>query len=155
MLRSTVNQLESLTGEEPGTFGGGGDGGFGGGGRAGGRGGGGGGAGIWSGWDEDDGWGDDNDDMGGNRRNGANGSNGGGGSGGSASYSQADLERSAAGKDDFFARKQTENSNRSSILPPSQGGKYSGFGSGSLPPAKPSKGGWGDDDDWGDDDWGK
>lgn len=34
-------------------------------------------------------------------------------------------------RDDFFARKQTENARRPDNLPPSQGGKYSGFGSSS------------------------
>ena len=44
-------------------------------------------------------------------------------------YRMEDLERSAAGKDDFFARKQRENSMRPEGIPPSQGGKYVGFGS--------------------------
>ena len=34
-------------------------------------------------------------------------------------------------RDDFFARKQAENAHRPDNLPPSQGGKYSGFGSSS------------------------
>ena len=70
MLRSTVNQLESLTGEE-GTFGG--DGGRGGGGGSG------------DGWG-DDGWGNDGWGNGG----------GGGSGGGSGNYSRDELERSAA-----------------------------------------------------------
>lgn len=101
MLRSTVNQLESLTGEE-GTFGGDG-------GRGGGSGGG------WG----NDGWGNDG---------------WGSGEGSNGNYSREELERSAAGKEDFFARKQAENANRRSDLPPSQGGKYAGFGSSSMPP---------------------
>lgn len=44
-------------------------------------------------------------------------------------YRMEDLERSAASKDDFFARKQMENAMRPEGLPPSQGGKYVGFGS--------------------------
>lgn len=44
-------------------------------------------------------------------------------------YRMEDLERSASAKDDFFARKQRENSMRPEGIPPSQGGKYVGFGS--------------------------
>ncbi len=44
-----------------------------------------------------------------------------------------DLERSAAGKDDFFAQRQRENAMRPDHLPPSQGGKYVGFGSTPAP----------------------
>ena len=74
----------------------------------------------------------------------ARGAHGGGGGGGSSSrsggggqYTQAELEASAASKDSFFARKQAENASRPEGLPPSQGGKYVGFGSGpSRPPPK-------------------
>ena len=45
-------------------------------------------------------------------------------------YTKSQLEQSAAGKDAFFARKQMENASRPDNLPPSQGGKYVGFGSG-------------------------
>ena len=43
-----------------------------------------------------------------------------------------------AAKEDFFDRKQAENSMRRDDLPPSQGGKYAGFGSScnSGPPAR-------------------
>lgn len=53
-------------------------------------------------------------------------------------YSKSQLEASAAGKDAFFARKQMENASRPDNLPPSQGGKYVGFGSGGgrPPPAR-------------------
>ncbi|XP_022897235.1 probable ADP-ribosylation factor GTPase-activating protein AGD6 [Olea europaea var. sylvestris] len=44
-------------------------------------------------------------------------------------YSQAQLEASAANKEGFFARKIAENESRPEGLPPSQGGKYVGFGS--------------------------
>ncbi|KAL1822984.1 hypothetical protein ACET3Z_009762 [Daucus carota] len=44
-------------------------------------------------------------------------------------YTKAQLEASAAGKEDFFARKMAENQSRPDGLPPSQGGKYVGFGS--------------------------
>lgn len=44
-------------------------------------------------------------------------------------YSRSQLAASAANKDAFFERKQVENANRPEGLPPSQGGKYVGFGS--------------------------
>ncbi|XP_047316474.1 probable ADP-ribosylation factor GTPase-activating protein AGD6 [Impatiens glandulifera] len=44
-------------------------------------------------------------------------------------YSRAQLEDSAANKDSFFARKLAENESRPEGLPPSQGGKFVGFGS--------------------------
>lgn len=53
-------------------------------------------------------------------------------------YSRTQLEASAAGKDDFFRRKQAENASRPQGLPPSQGGKYVGFGS--TPSPAPSQG---------------
>lgn len=59
-------------------------------------------------------------------------------------YSMEALKRSAAGKEDFFARKQAENAARRSDLPPSQGGKYSGFGSGTGSVSRPPEvGGFG------------
>lgn len=48
-------------------------------------------------------------------------------------YSQSQLQASAAGKEDFFARKMAENESRPEGLPPSQGGKYVGFGSSPNP----------------------
>ncbi len=51
----------------------------------------------------------------------------------SGQYRMEDLERSAAGKDDFFAQRQRENAMRPDHLPPSQGGKYVGFGSTPAP----------------------
>nr|GMD46569.1 probable ADP-ribosylation factor GTPase-activating protein AGD6 [Ipomoea batatas] len=42
---------------------------------------------------------------------------------------RAQLEASAANKEGFFARKMAENETRPEGLPPSQGGKYVGFGS--------------------------
>eukprot|EP00243_Klebsormidium_subtile_P004651 TRINITY_DN187_c0_g1_i1.p1 TRINITY_DN187_c0_g1~~TRINITY_DN187_c0_g1_i1.p1 ORF type:complete len:513 (+),score=79.72 TRINITY_DN187_c0_g1_i1:357-1895(+) len=57
----------------------------------------------------------------------------------SGDYSQAQLLASAAAKESFFARKQQENASRPDGLPPSQGGKYVGFGSGgSKPPPRPA-----------------
>lgn len=44
-------------------------------------------------------------------------------------YSKAQLEASASRKESFFAQKQAENAARSESLPPSQGGRYVGFGS--------------------------
>ncbi|XP_021750745.1 ADP-ribosylation factor GTPase-activating protein AGD7-like [Chenopodium quinoa] len=48
-------------------------------------------------------------------------------------YSRAELEESAANKDSFFARKLAENETRPDNVPPSQGGKYVGFGSSPNP----------------------
>ncbi|RDX88112.1 ADP-ribosylation factor GTPase-activating protein AGD7, partial [Mucuna pruriens] len=48
-------------------------------------------------------------------------------------YTRSQLEASAANKEGFFARKMAENESRPEGLPPSQGGKYVGFGS-SPPP---------------------
>lgn len=39
-------------------------------------------------------------------------------------------------KEEFFARKQTENASRRDDLPPSQGGKYAGFGNTVQPPPR-------------------
>lgn len=65
-------------------------------------------------------------------------SGGGGGNGPSRSRSSDDVmraqyEASAANKDSFFARKMAENGSRPEGLPPSQGGKYVGFGSSPAP----------------------
>lgn len=99
------------------------------------------------GWDDD--WGNSGfDDESSNRSNvrrnntvGDFRSGGGGGGAPSRSrstqslYSQSQLAASAAGKEDFFARKMAENESKPEGLPPSQGGKYVGFGSspGSMP----------------------
>ncbi|WVY97913.1 hypothetical protein V8G54_030064 [Vigna mungo] len=48
---------------------------------------------------------------------------------------RSQLEASAANKESFFARKMAENDSRPEGLPPSQGGKYVGFGS-SPPPQR-------------------
>ncbi|XP_045793588.1 ADP-ribosylation factor GTPase-activating protein AGD7-like [Trifolium pratense] len=93
-----------------------------------------------SGWDDN--W--DNDDSYGSRadirRNQSTGDvmgfvGGGGGVTPSRSkstediYTRTQLEASAANKEGFFARKMAENESRPEGLPPSQGGKYVGFGS--------------------------
>ncbi|EPS67752.1 hypothetical protein M569_07021, partial [Genlisea aurea] len=51
-------------------------------------------------------------------------------------YSRAQLEASAANKESFFARKMAENESKPEGLPPSQGGKYVGFGSTPTPAPK-------------------
>lgn len=56
----------------------------------------------------------------------------------SSEYTRAQLEASAAGKEDFFARKMQENASKPEGLPPSQGGKYVGFGSSPSMPSKKS-----------------
>ncbi|KAK6244853.1 hypothetical protein QUC31_011262 [Theobroma cacao] len=48
-------------------------------------------------------------------------------------YTRSQLEASAANKESFFARKMAENESRPDGLPPSQGGKYVGFGSSPMP----------------------
>ncbi|XP_038993085.1 ADP-ribosylation factor GTPase-activating protein AGD7-like isoform X2 [Hibiscus syriacus] len=48
-------------------------------------------------------------------------------------YTRSQLEASAANKESFFARKMAENDSRPDWLPPSQGGKYVGFGSNPMP----------------------
>lgn len=53
-------------------------------------------------------------------------------------YSRAQYMASAANKEDFFARKMQENNSKPDHIPPSQGGKYVGFGS--TPPPRPQSG---------------
>ncbi|KAK4772877.1 hypothetical protein SAY87_027896 [Trapa incisa] len=48
-------------------------------------------------------------------------------------YTRAQLEASAANKEGFFARRMAENESRPEGIPPSQGGKYVGFGSSPVP----------------------
>jgi ADP-ribosylation factor GTPase-activating protein 1 len=98
-----------------------------------------------SGWDS---W-DSFDDAGSKpdvRRNQSVGDfgSGGGGSGGGIParskssqdiYTRAQLEASASNKESFFARKMADNDSRPDGLPPSQGGKYVGFGSTPAPVA--------------------
>ncbi|XP_023328060.1 ADP-ribosylation factor GTPase-activating protein 1 isoform X2 [Eurytemora carolleeae] len=58
---------------------------------------------------------------------------GGGGGGGGGGYQGGPVDPNSrefkAQKEDFFGKKQIENANRREDLPPSQGGKYAGFGS--------------------------
>ncbi|KAG0460840.1 hypothetical protein HPP92_021137 [Vanilla planifolia] len=51
-------------------------------------------------------------------------------------YTRAQLEASAANKESFFSRKMAENNSRPEGIPPSQGGKYVGFGSTPPPSAQ-------------------
>ncbi|KAJ8899811.1 hypothetical protein K2173_019512 [Erythroxylum novogranatense] len=92
----------------------------------------------WDNWDNEDSFRSNNDikrnqSVGDFRGNNNNRSGGGGLSVKSRSsgdiYSRSELEASAANKDSFFARKIAENESRPEGLPPSQGGKYVGFGS--------------------------
>ncbi|CAL8466152.1 g5688 [Coccomyxa elongata] len=64
-----------------------------------------------------------------------------GGFKGSSEYTRSQLEASAAQKDSYFNRKMQENASKPEGLPPSQGGKYVGFGSGgSAPPPRRGNG---------------
>ena len=51
----------------------------------------------------------------------------------SSNYTMSQLSASAANKEDFFSRKMAENASRPDGIPPSQGGKYVGFGSTPAP----------------------
>ncbi|KAJ4971607.1 hypothetical protein NE237_004706 [Protea cynaroides] len=92
----------------------------------------------WDSWDNDDGF--RSSDMKRNQTVGDfRGGSGGGGmparSRSSADiYTRSQLEASAANKESFFERKKAENESRPDGIPPSQGGKYVGFGSTPPPP---------------------
>ncbi|XP_061391048.1 ADP-ribosylation factor GTPase-activating protein 1 isoform X2 [Musca vetustissima] len=62
--------------------------------------------------------------------------NGGSGSYNAESYQQFNSQEFRDQKEEFFSRKQMENATRPDNLPPSQGGKYSGFGYSREPPPK-------------------
>lgn len=51
-------------------------------------------------------------------------------------YSRSQLDASAANKESFFAKRMAENESKPEGLPPSQGGKYVGFGSSPGPAAR-------------------
>ncbi|KAL4341509.1 hypothetical protein GQ457_08G012550 [Hibiscus cannabinus] len=59
-------------------------------------------------------------------------------------YTRSQLEASAANKESFFARRMAENESRPEGLPPSQGGKYVGFGSSPMPPQRNNNNSQGD-----------
>lgn len=111
MLRAGVSSLETLTAEN-GSFGRG---------RRNGNG--------------NDGWGGGWDEP--VTENGCGASVSGGGGEDSQGPSREDYERSAAGKGSFFDQRRAENSVRRDDVPPSQGGKYGGFGSCSGSAAAP------------------
>ncbi|KAK7336968.1 hypothetical protein VNO77_17522 [Canavalia gladiata] len=92
----------------------------------------------WDSWDNDEGFGS-RPDL---RRNQSTGDVRGFGGSGSVParskstediYTRSQLEASAANKESFFSRKMAENESRPEGLPPSQGGKYVGFGSSPAP----------------------
>lgn len=68
--------------------------------------------------------------FGGNNDHGSSYQNGGGGG---VNFNSSEFK---AQKEDFFSRKQQENAGRRDDLPPSQGGKYSGFGNTVEPPPR-------------------
>jgi len=80
-----------------------------------------------------DDWGDWGDAGGGGKQAGSKFSSG-------SEYTRSQLESSAANKESFFARKMQENASKPDHLPPSQGGKYVGFGSGPAPQPKAAAG---------------
>ncbi|KAL5550017.1 hypothetical protein UlMin_000193 [Ulmus minor] len=94
----------------------------------------------WDSWDNDDGFRSSSDI----RRNQSTGNVRGGATGGMPArsksnediYTRSQLEASAANKESFFSRKMQENDSRPEGLPPSQGGKYVGFGSAPAPSQK-------------------
>ncbi|KNA03430.1 hypothetical protein SOVF_209250, partial [Spinacia oleracea] len=124
---------------------------LGGGGGSGGRSSGNGNSGGWDSWDNDDsfrsssnGGGNDmrRNQSTGNFRNNNGIGNGNGNHGphksrSSSDFTRSQLEESAANKDSFFARKLAENETRPDGVPPSQGGKYVGFGSNPNPNPTP------------------
>ncbi|XP_039487565.1 ADP-ribosylation factor GTPase-activating protein 1 isoform X2 [Drosophila santomea] len=70
---------------------------------------------------------------------GGNGGNGGYQNGGGAEpggYQQYQTQEFKDQKEEFFSRRQVENASRPENLPPSQGGKYAGFGFTREPPPK-------------------
>ncbi|VFQ85840.1 unnamed protein product [Cuscuta campestris] len=92
----------------------------------------------WDSWDDDGGFGSGSNHNSNNmRRNQTVGDfRSSGGKGGAPARSRStddimreQLEASAANKGNFFARKMAENESRPEGIPPSQGGKYVGFGS--------------------------
>ncbi|KAK4377663.1 hypothetical protein RND71_003959 [Anisodus tanguticus] len=91
----------------------------------------------WDNWDSFDDGGNNNNNNSNMRRNmtvsdfrsGVGGAGGPARSRSTADVTRVQYEASAANKDNFFARKMAENDSRPEGLPPSQGGKYVGFGS--------------------------
>lgn len=73
--------------------------------------------------------------SGGSYQNGS-GSSGGGGYNNDGGYQQFNTPEFKDQKEEFFSRIQNENATRPDHLPPSQGGKYTGFGYSRDPPPK-------------------
>ncbi|XP_042467031.1 probable ADP-ribosylation factor GTPase-activating protein AGD6 [Zingiber officinale] len=106
----------------------------------------------WDNWDNDNYQSSSFSDMRRNQSSGDVRSGGGRGFGGTQQpprsrstedmYTRAQLEASAANKESFFSRKMAENESRPQGIPPSQGGKYIGFGS--TPPPSQSNNSQGD-----------
>eukprot|EP00898_Chlorokybus_atmophyticus_P007480 jgi/Chlat1/7733/Chrsp66S07210 len=67
---------------------------------------------------------------------------------GSGNYSREQLQNSANNKDAFFSRKMNENASKPDGVPPSQGGKYVGFGSNPGPASRPQNNNAKLDDPW-------
>ncbi|THU67968.1 hypothetical protein C4D60_Mb05t30310 [Musa balbisiana] len=103
--------------------------------------------GAWDSWDNDDYQSSSYSDMRRNQSTGTFRTGSGSGIGGAPPpprsrstediYTRAELEASAANKGSFFSRKMAENDSRPEGIPPSQGGKYVGFGS--TPPPPPQR----------------
>ncbi|KAH8274953.1 hypothetical protein KR018_002551 [Drosophila ironensis] len=64
------------------------------------------------------------------------GASGGDGQGQGGGYQQYQTQEFKDQKEEFFSRRQVENASRPDHLPPSQGGKYAGFGFTREPPPK-------------------
>ncbi|CAN0898516.1 Probable ADP-ribosylation factor GTPase-activating protein AGD6, partial [Linum grandiflorum] len=97
----------------------------------------------WDSWDNDEAF-KSSDDMRRNHRVGHFRANGGGSGGGMGDgrpmlkstediYTRSQLEASASSKETLFARRMAENESKPDGIPPSQGGKYVGFGSSPAP----------------------
>ena len=70
-------------------------------------------------------------------QDGISGGGGGGGGGATQSYGVYNLDQLKASRESFFEKQQEKNAARPDYLPPSQGGKYAGFGNQAYtPPAK-------------------
>lgn len=92
----------------------------------------------WDSWDNDDGFRSSSDLRRNQSTGDVRGVNGGGAMPARSKSTEdiltrSQFEASAANKDSFFAKKLAENESRPDGIPPSQGGKYVGFGSGPAP----------------------
>eukprot|EP00775_Hariotina_reticulata_P007172 gene7172-7386_t len=85
-----------------------------------------------------DDWGDWGDKPGAATRGAAGGGAGSAGFSSSSEYTRAQYMASAANKEEYFARVMQENQSKPDHIPPSQGGRYVGFGSTPAPRPAPS-----------------